>query len=196
AEEPAAGAEGGTSPGRRTVTATLGTLAAEVEGAGVGAPAVIVVGEVVARREVLAWLERRPLHGRTVVVTRARAQASGLARALRLLGAEGVELPAIRFESPVGSEGGRRAVAAIEACTVVCLTSPNAVRLLFEAVRAGGRDARSLAGATVAAIGPGTAAALTRHGIDADILPERYVAEALLEALEGTEVEGRRVLLP
>ena len=79
AEEPAAAIERGTWPGQRTVSATLGTIAAAVEREAVKAPALIVVGAVAARREDLAWLERRPLHGRRVVVTRARAQASGLA---------------------------------------------------------------------------------------------------------------------
>jgi uroporphyrinogen III methyltransferase/synthase len=194
-DEPAAAVERGTMAGQRTVTASLATLAAEVERAGIGAPAVIVVGEVVGRRDVLAWLERRPLHGRRVVVTRARAQASGLARTLHLLGAEVVELPAIRIEPRTESEEVRRAVAEIDSYSLVCLTSPNGVRLLFEALRAAGRDARALAGATVAAIGPGTAAALARDGVDADVVPERFVAEALLEALEGVEVDGRRVLV-
>src|SRR6202012_317815 len=76
-EQPAAAIERGTWPGQRTVSATLGTIAATVEREGVGAPALIVIGDVAARREDLAWLERRPLHGRTVVVTRARAQARG-----------------------------------------------------------------------------------------------------------------------
>ncbi len=102
--EPAAAVERGTMAGQRTVTATLGTIAAAVEREGIGAPALIVVGPVVERREALAWLERRPLHGRRVVVTRARAQASGLAATLRDLGAEVVELPAIRIEPLIESD--------------------------------------------------------------------------------------------
>jgi uroporphyrinogen III methyltransferase/synthase len=194
-DEPAAAVERGTMDGQRTVSATLGTIADEVARAGIGAPAVIVVGEVVGRRDALAWLEQRPLHGRSVVVTRARAQASGLARTLRLLGAEVVELPAIRIEPRIEGDEVRRAVAEIEAYSLVCLTSPNGVRLLFEALAAAGRDARALAGATVAAIGPGTAAALSEHGIRADVVPGRFVAEALLEELDAVEVEGRRVLV-
>jgi uroporphyrinogen III methyltransferase/synthase len=208
--EPAAAVEKGTMDGQRTVVATLGTIAAAVERDGVGAPALIVVGPVAARREQLGWLERRPLHGRRVVVTRARAQASGLAATLRGLGAQVVELPAIRVEPRLESDEVRRAVASIREYSLVCITSPNGANLLFEALSAncrteggGGkgadgcppRDARALAGATVAAIGPGTARALAAHGIVADILPERFVAEALVEALAGVEVEGRRVLV-
>jgi uroporphyrinogen III methyltransferase/synthase len=195
AEEPAAAIERGTWAGQRTVTATLGTIAAAVEREEIGAPALIVIGAVAGRREALAWLERRPLYGRTVVVTRARAQASGLAATLRGLGAAVVELPAIRIEPRTESEEVRDAATAIGDYDLVCLTSPNGVELLFEALAAAGRDARALAGATVAAIGPGTARALAAHGIAADVVPERFVAEALVEALADVEVEGRRVLV-
>jgi uroporphyrinogen III methyltransferase/synthase len=206
-EEPAAAIERGTWPEQRTVSATLGTIAAAVEREDVGAPALIVIGPVAARREQLAWLERRPLHGRRIVVTRARAQASGLAATLRSLGAEVVELPAIRIEPLIESDAARRAVAEISEYSLVCVTSPNGAHLLFDALAArpsgngpglpggAGRDARALAGATVAAIGPGTRRALAGHGIVADVVPERFVAEALVEALSGVEVEGRRVLV-
>jgi uroporphyrinogen III methyltransferase / synthase len=195
AGEPAAAVERGTMDRQRTVTATLGTLAAAVEAEGVGAPALIVVGPVVARRESLAWLERRPLHGRRVVVTRARAQTSSLAATLRALGAEAIELPAIRIEPRLDDAEVRAAMAAIGEYSLVCVTSANGARLLFEALGSAGLDARALAGATVAAIGPGTAKELAAHGIAADVVPERSVAEALVEALAETEVEGRRVLV-
>jgi uroporphyrinogen III methyltransferase / synthase len=250
-DEPAAAIERGTMTGQRTVTATLSTLADAVEREGIAAPALIVVGPVVERRLALAWLERRPLHGRRVVVTRARAQASGLAATLRGLGAEVVELPAIRIEPRIEGKEVRRAVERIGGgeYALVCLTSPNGARLLFEALGDAGLDARvfgstknseqvrargtegaagsqALGGmsgggdvasaqaaaadadpsakgrggarfqqATIAAIGPGTARALAEHGIRADIVPERFVAEALVEALAPVDVKGRRVLV-
>jgi uroporphyrinogen III methyltransferase/synthase len=213
AEEPAAAIERGTMDGQRTVVATLGTLAEAVEREGIGAPALIVVGPVVERRESLAWLERRPLYGRRVVVTRARAQASGLAKQLRALGAEAVELPAIRIEPRIDGDEVRGAVERIGDYALICVTSPNGAHLLFEALGAAGLDARALAGpekqqvgqggsgaaaktcTAVAAIGPGTARALAAHGIAADVVPERFVAEALVEALAEVEVSGKRVLV-
>ncbi len=194
-EEPAAAIERGTWPDQRTVSAPLGTIAAAVERESVKAPALIVVGAVAGRRADLAWLEHRPLHGRRVVVTRARAQASGLAAILRNLGAEVVELPAIRIEPLVETEEVRAAAAAIGIYELVCLTSPNGVRLLFEAIAAADLDSRALAGVTVAAIGPGTARALAKRGVVADIVPDRFVAEGLIEALGDVEVEGSRVLV-
>jgi uroporphyrinogen III methyltransferase/synthase len=195
ADEPAAAIERGTMSGQRTVEATLGTLAQAIEREAVKAPALIVVGQVARRREQLGWLERRPLHGRRVIVTRARAQASGFARTLRELGADVVELPAIRIEPRTDSQEVRDAMARIGDYSLVCLTSPNGVHLLFEAMQKAGRDARALAGATIAAIGAGTARALAQHGIAADVVPERFVAEALVEALADTAVEGKPVLV-
>jgi uroporphyrinogen III methyltransferase / synthase len=195
ADEPAAAIERGTMPAQRVVEAKLGDLAAVAEASELRAPAVVVAGAVAERRDTIAWLERRALYGRRVVVTRARAQASGLARTLAALGADVVELPAIRIEPRLDSDEVRRAVDEIYSYALVCLTSPNGVRLLFDALAGQARDARALANATVAAIGPGTAAALRAHGVIPDVVPERSVAEALVEALSGVEVHGRPVLV-
>jgi len=193
--EAAAVIERGTHPGQRTFVGTLAGIAERVEAEEVRPPAIALVGPVAELRETIAWLERRPLHGEVVAVTRARAQASSLATRLRELGAEVAETPAIRIQ-PLSVEGAlRAAVDRIEEYALICFTSPNGVRLLFEALAAAGSDARSLAPATVAAIGPGTAGALKEAGIVADVVPERFVAEALVEALEPVAVEGRRVLV-
>ena len=188
-EEPAAVVARGTLPDQRTVTGTLADIAGRVVDAGVRPPAITLIGPVAALRDRLAWLERRPLHGQVVAVTRARAQASELAARLRDLGAEVLETPAIRIEPrPV-------TLPLLDGLALICVTSPNGARLFFEALARGGFDARALAGVKVAAIGPGTAAALRTAGIEADFVPERFVAEGLLEALEGEPLEGRRVLV-
>jgi uroporphyrinogen III methyltransferase/synthase len=194
-DEPAAVIERGTMPGQRSVTAPLSEIAAAAARERLEPPAVTVIGPVAARREALAWLERRPLQGRTVVVTRARAQASGLAQRLAALGAGVVELPAIRIVPRIDSDQVRSAVHSLHSYALVCLTSPNGVRLLFEAMAEQGRDARALASATVAAIGSGTAGALTARGVIPDLVPESYVAESLVEALADLDVEGKPVLV-
>jgi uroporphyrinogen III methyltransferase/synthase len=181
--EPVAVVERGTLPGQRTVLATLGDIAEHVQDAGIRAPAITVVGPVAALREQLAWLEERPLHGRTVAVTRARAQASTLAARLRSLGATVIEAPAIRIE-PLDTP-----LPSLDGYDLVCVTSPNGAELLLDRLR----DARDLAGRTVAAIGPGTAAALRARGVEPDVVPERAVAEGLVEALAGVPAE--RVLV-
>jgi uroporphyrinogen III methyltransferase/synthase len=180
--EPAALIQQGTLGAQRTVVATLATIAAAAQEHRIRAPAIAVFGSVAALRERLQWFEHRPLLGRTVAVTRARAQASGLAARVRALGAEVVEAPAIRIKPIAGP------APEIETYDLICLTSPNGVRLLFERLAAAGRDARALVGATVAAIGPGTARALREHAVIADVVPERFVAEALVEALRDVPV--------
>jgi uroporphyrinogen III methyltransferase/synthase len=186
--EPAAVVERGTLPDQRVVPATLATLADKASAASIRAPALLVLGRVAALRERLRWFEDRPLAGVTVAVTRARTQASSLAARLAGLGASVVEAPAIRIAPLNGPapDVGRY--------DLVCLTSPNGVRLLFERLAAAALDARALAGARVAAIGPGTAAALRARGVIADIVPsERFVAEGLVDAL--ADVPVRRALV-
>jgi uroporphyrinogen III methyltransferase/synthase len=180
--EPAAVIERGTLPGQRVVSGTLATIAELAAEQDIHAPAISLIGSVAALRPQLAWFESQPLFGRTVAVTRARAQASGLAGRLRELGAEVVEAPAIRItqlEGPAPEPGHY---------DLICLTSPNGVDALFARLAAAGRDARALAGARVAAIGPGTERALSRHGLIADVVPERFVAEGLVEALADVPV--------
>jgi uroporphyrinogen III methyltransferase/synthase len=183
ADEPVAVVERGTLPGQRTLLATLADVAERAAAEGIRAPAVTLVGPVARLGGQIAWLEARPLHGRTVAVTRARAQASALAARLRELGAEVVEAPAIRVR-PLAVElpepGGY---------DLLCVTSPNGAEQLFAHLR----DARALAGVTVAAIGPGTARALRERGVEPDVVPERAVAEGLVEALAGVPV--RRALI-
>jgi uroporphyrinogen III methyltransferase/synthase len=186
-DEPAAIIERGTLPEQRTVRATLATLADAAAAAGVRPPAITLVGAVADLADDLAWLPAGPLLGRTVAITRARAQASELAAALRALGARVLETPSIRIEPravqlpPLGD------------FDLLCLTSPNAVGLFFARLAEQGLDARALAAARVAAIGPGTARALREHGVSADIVPERFVAEGLLEALAPLAI--RRALI-
>src|SRR3954451_16428068 len=184
ADEPVVIVERGTLSRQRSVHGTLATIADRAAEAGVRPPSITLVGPVAALGTELAWLEAaRPLAGRRVAVTRARAQASALAARLRALGAEVVEAPAIRIE-PLAVD-----VPDLASYDLLCLTSPNGVHRLFEEVR----DARALAGPTVAAIGPGTARALREHGVEADVVPERSVAESLVDALRDVPV--RRALI-
>jgi uroporphyrinogen III methyltransferase / synthase len=196
-EEPVAVVEQGTLPGQQTVTATLEEIAERVQEKGMRPPAVTVVGPVAKFRELLGWIERAPLHGKTVAVTRARPQASALAERLSRLGAEVVEAPAIRIVPKIESPSVREAVRALAAGAydIVCLTSPNGAGLLLEALEESGLDARALAGVTLAAIGPGTAGALARGGLRADVVPERSVAESLAAELTKMDLAGRRVLI-
>jgi uroporphyrinogen III methyltransferase/synthase len=187
ASEPVAVVERGTLPDQRTVTGTLATIAERAREEQVRAPSITVVGPVTTLADELAWRAPLPLGGRSVAVTRARAQASGLAQRLRKLGAHVVQAPVIRTR-PLGGPPLDPTP-----YDLICLTSPTGVDCLFERIAAAGLDTRALARTHVAAIGPSTARALAAHGIAADIVPERFVAESLVEAL--AELPIRRALV-
>ena len=183
-ETPVAAVRNGTRADQETVRGTLATIA----DAGIRAPAAIVVGEVAGLD--LAWFETRPLFGRSVVVTRAREQASELRHRLEGLGAEVIELPAIAIE-PLAFD-----VPDLSAYRWLVFTSANGVVAFFDrGLAPAGLDARAVAGLRLAAIGPGTAAALAERGLRTDLLPERFVAESLLEAFPTAAAGGERVLL-
>ena len=186
-EQPAAVIERGTFPDQRVIVAPLRDLPDRAAEAGIRAPAITLVGDVAALRERLAWLEERPLHGVSVAVTRARSQASPLAARLRELGAEVIEAPAIRTVALDAT------IPDLTGYDLLVVSSPNGARELFRLLRVSDRDARALAGLRVAAMGPGTARALLAHGIAADIVPARSVAEGMVEAL--AEADVRRALL-
>lgn len=195
AGQPAAAIQWGTTPRQRQVVATLGTLADAVARAGLGSPAVVVVGPVAALADDIGWIGARPLQGRRVVVTRSREQASALSERLRELGAEVIEAPAIRI-APLPESGEDRALLdSIAERTHLVLTSVNGVDALFGRLAAAGRDARSLGAAThLTCIGPATAERLAAHGVRADLVPARFVAEGILEALPA-RMDGASVLV-
>ncbi|MGH9165094.1 MAG: uroporphyrinogen-III C-methyltransferase [Acidimicrobiales bacterium] len=177
----------GTRPNQRSVRTTL----AELGAVPLDPPAVIVVGEVAGLD--LAWFERRPLFGRRVVVTRAGDQASALAQRLRAQGAETLEIPTIAVVDP--ADGGAalgRAATGLAGFDWVVFTSVNAVERMLALVR----DGRDFGSARLAAIGPSTAEALARRCLIADLVPERAVAESLLDALLAAGPASARALLP
>ena len=193
-EIPAAAIQWGTLPRQRTVVATLETLAEMAAAAGVTAPVITIIGWPVILRDEVDWFERRPLFGKRIVVTRAAQQSSVLTDRLAELGADVLEMPATTIArldlAPLRAE-----MAALEGYQWLVFTSQNAVSIFWEQLLGSGRDARALAGLSIAAVGPATAGALLERGIAVDVIPERFVAEGLLEKLsERDDVAGARVL--
>jgi uroporphyrinogen III methyltransferase/synthase len=196
-ETPAAAVMNATLPTQRVVTAPLGELAARVREAGLGAPAVLVVGDVVRLRETLGWFEKRPLAGCRVLVTRSREQAPELASALREAGAEPVVLPLLELAPPADWAAADAALARLRDYDALLFTSVNAVRAFAERATARGVGLRGGA-PPVYCVGPSTAAAARSAGLAVQGTPEsRFDAEGLLERLaKALPPRGRRFLLP
>ncbi len=186
----------GTTPMQQTVVGTLTDIEQKVRAANLKPPAMIVVGEVVGCREELNWFERRPLFGRTIVITRAREQASGFKAQLEELGARCIEFPTIAVSPPPSWELLDSALKKISQYDWVVFTSVNGVRFFMERLLAVGMDVRALGGSRLGAIGPKTAEALEKLMLRPDLVPSEYRAEAIINAFEGKELKGVRFLMP
>ena len=196
AATPAALVRWGTTARQKTVTGTLENIEVRAREAGIKAPAIIVIGEVVTLRDTLKWLEKKPLFGKRIVVTRARAQASDLIQQLTLLGAECLQCPTIQVVPPDSWEPLDQAIQNLQQYHWIIFTSVNGVRYFFDRLHGRKKDARSLGHLHTAAIGPATAECLRRFGLHTDILPKTYQAESVAEAFGQIEITGKQVLLP
>lgn len=180
ADVPAAAVQWATTGRQKRVNATVGTLADAVEEAGLGSPAVVVIGEVVSLAPQLDWRSRLPLAGKRIVVTRTREQAGALSEALAVQGADVSELPTIRITDPTDRHDFASAVVDAPHYDWLVFSSPNGVKRFFRAFFAVYEDIRELGGARIAAIGSGTAAELKAIGLMVDVMPAKAVAEELI----------------
>ncbi len=196
ADRPVALVRWGTTPAQVTVTGTLGDIVDRVRAAGLKAPAIIVVGDVVRLRDHLNWFEGRPLMGRRIIVTRAREQASDLVRQLTALGADCLECPTIRVVPPSDWAPLDVAIDRLADYHWIVFTSVNGVRFFFDRLFGRGLDTRALGGLRTAAIGPATAARMREFGLNRDIIPESFRAESVVDAFQKEPMAGKRVLLP
>ena len=193
---PAALVQWGTWSEQQTVTGNIDNILVMGQEAGLTPPVITVIGEVVNLREELAWFDKRTLFGKRVLVTRSRSQASRLCTLLEQAGANPVELPTIQIGPLEDFSEMDVTLKNLAEYQWVIFASANAVGSVFERLELQGKDARALAETTVGAIGPATAQALSRRGINADFMPSRPVSEAVLKELSGRDWQGISVLLP
>jgi uroporphyrinogen III methyltransferase/synthase len=196
ADTPAAVIHWASLPKQRTVVGTLADIYERASEAGLGLPALTIVGDVVRLRENLRWFDKKPLFGKRVLITRAVHQAGSLAALLRDEGAQPILAPTIRLAPAPDPDALRTAAAGIGEYDWVLFTSANAVEAVFDALTASGLDSRALYGPQLCAIGAKTAEALAKRGIHADLVPTDARAEGIIAALLPKLRRGTRVLLP
>lgn len=196
AETPAALLLNPGMPGQHRVTAPLGELLRKAGTYGLRGDALLVVGPGVELSEKLDTMSRRPLHGRRVLITRARHQVDPFRRELVDLGAAVIEVPTLEIQPMPTDERVREAIKSLERTALVIFASANAVDIFFQMLLGTGADARALHTSKLCAIGQETAESLERHGLRPELVTSEYTAEGLAKALEGWEMKGMRVLVP
>ena len=187
---PAAILEKGTTCRQKRVVATVGTLKEAADRSNIQSPAVIVVGKVCSLEKDFAWYEKKPLFGIQVLVTRPKEQNSSLAKQMRELGAQVIEMPTIDT-IPISELEQKAKVRLYEAMKQVsqkrekvCVgfTSPRGVKHFFTQMQSLKVDMRSFLSnpnLSFAVIGQGTAKALQCYGIFPEYMPEEYSARAM-----------------
>lgn len=183
-------------PGQHRVSAPLGELARKAATYGIRGDALLVLGPGVDMSERLDTLSRRPLHGRRILITRARHQVDPFRRELVDLGAAVVEIPTLEILRLPTDERVRSAIKSLDRTGLVIFASANAVEIFFQMLLTTGLDTRALYRSKLCAIGQETADELEAHGLKPELVTSEYTAEGLANALEGWEMRGKRILVP
>jgi uroporphyrinogen III methyltransferase/synthase len=196
ASTPVAVIRDGTLPSQVCITGTLKNIAGKVRRAGLEAPAVIVVGEVVKLRESLRWFDSLPLFGKRILVTRAGSQAGSFEKLLNEHGALPVRFSSIEIKPLTANKKLDDALSSLDKYDWIAFTSVNGVEIFFSRLHDLGLDSRCLSGLKIGAIGPMTGRALQKMGITPDYLPAEFTGRGFVAGLKKRQVARQRFLLP
>jgi uroporphyrinogen III methyltransferase/synthase len=196
ASTPAAIIQSGTISKQKTVTGTLKTLPELTAKARLKPPATLVVGPVVALRESLQWVQRRPLFGWRVLVTRGRLPYNSLSEILTQQGAEVIEIPTIELVPLKLGASQVKLVRQVSSYDWIVFSSANAIEFFMAVFLREGLDVRALRGVQIACVGDATAQALKKYGILADLVPKEFKQEGFIQSFKSVDLNGREILVP
>lgn len=186
----------GTTTEQKTVEGTLENIYEVALAANIKPPSLIVIGDVVGLREKLNFFEKKPLLGKNIVITREESYAGDTILKLEELGANVISFPTIRIESISPNQELDSSIKNIKSYSHLVLTSVNGVKIFFNRFFELEGDLRDMGGIKISAVGPKTAAAIKKYGINPDIIPKEFVAEGLIEELKNILTNEDRVLIP
>ncbi|MBC3795949.1 hydroxymethylbilane synthase [Acetobacterium tundrae] len=192
---PAAVVYRASTPYQRVVTGNLETIYDIATEAKITAPSLIVVGEVVNKREKLRFFDEKPLFGKNIIVTRSREQSSQMVEKIAELGGNAIEFPTIRI-APINGAACDDKVKKLKEYTHIIFTSINGVEIFFDSLKRCGKDARAFGNIHITAIGEGTRKALSDRGLQADFVPDKYVGEELVKGLLPLINKDSKILIP
>lgn len=186
----------GTTGKQQSIDGTLDTIAEVAAKSKISPPTVAVIGDVVKLRPKLNWFERRPLFGKTIVVTRSRDQATGVARQFAELGAEVLEVPTIKIEPPTLREPIVDVLLELNSYDWLVFTSPNGVTTFFDYFFRQFHDMRDIGGCRIAAVGPATAKKVKELHLQVDLMPDEALASEIADAFKAFEsIENLKICL-
>jgi len=195
-ETPVAVIQSGTHGEQKSIAGTLATIAALAKEKKLSPPALTVVGEVVKLRDKLNWFEKLPLFGQRIVVTRSRGQMAKFTQKLSRLGAEVLEIPAVKGVDPDDKQSFIDALLSLNSYEWLVFTSVNGVATFFELFFRQFHDLRDLGGARIAAVGPATAAKLRELHLQVDLQPEEHTGRKIAEAFKKyQDIENVKICL-
>lgn len=195
-DTPAAIINWGTTLSQKTVIGTLSNIYDKAIEENIKPPSLIVVGDVVGLREKLNFFENKPLLGKNIVITREKSYASETINKIEELGGNVISFPTIKVEKISPNEELDKSIRNITNYSYLIFTSVNGVNIFFQRFFQLGMDIRTLANMKIAAVGPKTAAAIGKYGINPDIVPNEFVAEALIDELSKVLSKEDNVLIP
>jgi uroporphyrinogen III methyltransferase/synthase len=193
---PVAVIQSGTHGRQKSVAGTLETIAQQVAEHNISPPALTVIGSVVKLKGKLNWAENRPLFGKRIVVTRARGQARAFNQNLSELGAEVLEIPAVKTVDPEHREFLVDGLLSLNTYDWLVFTSANGVTTFFEYFFRRFQDLRDIGGAKIAAVGSATAAKLKELHLQVDVMPEVFIGHKIAEAMnKHSSIENVKICL-
>lgn len=193
---PVAVISSGTLPEQRSVVGTISDIAEKTRVLDVQTPATIVVGEVAALAEAIGWYEKKPLFGKTIMVTREKEASSEFSELLASCGAKTIEFPTIEIKPVRGTEEQKLSVRNLGDYDFVVFTSVNGVSNYFDVLASHGKDSRDLRGKKIIAIGEKTSEEILKYGLLADYMPAVYTAEGVISLAEKLNLNGKKILIP
>ena len=186
----------GTLPEQASVVGTISDIAEKTRVLDVQTPATIVVGEVASLAEAIGWYEKKPLFGKTIMVTREKEASSEFGELLASCGAKTIEFPTIEIK-PIRNTGEQQlSVRNLGDYDFLVFTSVNGVCNYFEVLASDGKDSRDLKGKKIIAIGEKTSEELLKYNLTADYMPAVYTAEGIISLAEKLNLDGKKILIP
>jgi uroporphyrinogen III methyltransferase/synthase len=193
---PVAVIQSGTLGKQKSVAGTLATIAKLAAEKKIVPPALTIIGDVVKLRGKLNWAEQRPLFGQRIVVTRSRRLAGKFMHKLSELGADVLEIPAVKGVDPTNREDFVDALLALNTYDWLVFTSANGVAVFFDYFFRQFKDLRDIGGAKIAAVGPATAAKLREIHLQVDLMPEEFIGRKIAEAFaKHSSIENSKICL-